>query len=73
MDGLGLPQYSWSLTPCDHSRKQPVLVKTTLSETQFELWLKLGNEKLSQATAPVSNHDCFIGITKLDFYFVSIY
>jgi len=43
----GLPQYSWSLTPCDHSCKQPVLVKTTLSETHFELWLKLGNEKLS--------------------------
>ena len=37
MDGRSSTIQLKQLTPCDHSRKQPVLVKTTLSETQFEL------------------------------------
>ena len=37
-------------SPCDHSRKRPVLVTTTYVKPPFELWLRLCNRKLSQAT-----------------------
>ena len=57
-------------SPCDHSRKRPALVTTSIVKPRLNCHLKGCNQKLSQATAPIGPHKRLrplLGITNRSF------